>query len=70
MDIINSYYRRIRKAEGVENPAPITLEDVDEKFSDPNFVKTLKGKDAEKRLDEIPLKITQKESDIINKFIK
>ena len=30
----------------------------------------LKGKDAEKRLDEIPLKITQKESDIINKFIK
>ena len=30
----------------------------------------LKGKDAEKRLNEIPLKITQKESDIINKFIK
>ncbi len=30
----------------------------------------LKGKDAKKRLNEIPLKITQKESDIINKFIK
>jgi len=30
----------------------------------------LKGKNAKKRLDEIPLKITQKESDIINKVIK
>jgi hypothetical protein len=30
----------------------------------------LKGKDAKKRLNEIPLKITQKESDIINKVIK
>jgi hypothetical protein len=47
LEIINAHYRRIRKEEGELNPDPITLEDVDEKFSDPAFVKTLKGKSAE-----------------------
>jgi hypothetical protein len=46
LDIVNAHFRRIRKEEGELNPAEITLADVDAKFSDPTFVKTLR-KDAE-----------------------
>lgn len=47
IEIVNNFYNRIKKAEDPDIiPKEVTLENVD-KFLDPNFIKTLRGKDAE-----------------------
>lgn len=46
IDILDSFYRRIKKAEGETNPMEITLDNVDD-FLSPTKIEELKGKDPE-----------------------